>query len=562
MSAVVELAPDYYLTNFRALVDFVVARYERLLSADERQFYRAFRAMDINSQRLYVRLLSRKGVPSSAGALFRLGKLSYVEIDDLTGAADRLVSAGLLLRDPALPLAEILPLYSKAELLASSPTTLPKTLKRQALEQALLERGGDEVDSLGVLLADDAVLAVQGADHFDTFKLCFFGNLRQDLTDYVLRDLGLYRFESYPLDRQHLPFQSRTQVEQHLCYYACLEQLDTAMEEGAEAIVALAEQLPAHSEGDATLHRRLDRLRLTLARQLERLEAFEAADQLYRQCSRPPARERRARIAAQCGEVDVALSLCQEILATPHNEAEQIFAESFGYRTAKRAKRLAGWDQPARYQPPTETVTLPPEPDRVERLAALYLQGGLPPAEVESDQCFYVENCLFNGVLGLYVWDILFSATPGAFFNPFQAAPSDFRTPDFYPMRREAFEVRLAELDNDNLARRVWSNYREKWGIANPLVAWEALSESLLELALARIPPEHWQLLFRRLLNDIEHHRNGLPDLILFPAEGSYELVEVKGPGDRLQQNQRRWLTFFARHQIPHRVLHVEWQQP
>lgn len=566
MAVPVELAPDYYLTNFRALVDFVMVRYEPLLSDGERQFYIAFRALDIDSQRLYVRLLSRKGVPSSAGALFRQGKLVYAEIDDLPRAADRLVEAGLLRRDPELPLGEYLPLFSKAELLACSPSPLPKTLKRQALELALLE-GGTEV-LLNALMATESLLAVQAAEHFETFRLCFFGNLHRDLTDYVLRDLGLYRYEDYPLDRQHLPFQSRAQIVQHLRYYDCLEQLESTLCAGPDMILALAEQLPSpavgenkgEGEGDATLHRRLDRLRLTLARQLERLEALEAADQLYRRCKRPPARERRARIAVKRGHIGTGLALCREILAGPHNEAEQVFAESFGYRTAKREGRLPGWEPPGRYQPPTRTAVLPQASERVELLAAAYLQEGSPRSQ--TDQCFYVENSLFNGVLGLFVWDIIFAPVPGAFFNPFQAAPSDFRTPDFYPLRRSAFEQRLAELDSDSLARRVWQHYREKQGIANPLVAWEALPEALLELALTRIPADHWRRLFQRLLNDIAHHRNGLPDLILFPAAGGYELVEVKGPGDRLQQNQLRWLAFFARHQIPHRVLHVEWQQP
>ena len=383
-----------------------------------------------------------------------------------------------------------------------------------------------------------------------------------------MRDLGLYRYEDYPLDQQQLPFQSRAQIDRHLRYYDCLAQLDEALDAGADAILALAEQLtgPARSQdgkeqdGDATLLRRLERLRLTLARQLERLGELDAADQLYRRCNRPPARERRARIAVKRGDIEQGLTLCREILAAPRDEAEQVFAESFGYRTAKKARKLDGWTQPARYQPPTETVTLPQAPERVELLAAGHLQQASPGSE--AARCYYVENCLVNGVLGLYVWDILFAPVPGAFFNPFQVAPSDFRTTDFYPARRTAFEQRLAELDSEILRQRVMQNFREKWGIANPLVAWDALAEELLELALTRIPADHWRHLFRRLLSDIAHHRSGLPDLILFPPASGYELVEIKGPGDRLQQNQLRWLTYFARHQIPHRVLHVEWQQP
>ena len=68
--------------------------------------------------------------------------------------------------------------------------------------------------------------------------------------------------------------------------------------------------------------------------------------------------------------------------------------------------------------------------------------------------------------------------------------------------------------------------------------------------------------LFERLLSDLRYHRTGLPDLIHFPHDGGYRLIEVKGPGDRLQKNQQRWMAFFARQDIPHRVAQVSWAPP
>jgi len=51
-----------------------------------------------------------------------------------------------------------------------------------------------------------------------------------------------------------------------------------------------------------------------------------------------------------------------------------------------------------------------------------------------------------------------------------------------------------------------------------------------------------------------------MPDLIQFwPEERRYLMIEVKGPGDRLQDNQLRWLDFCARHQMPVQVCYVEW---
>ena len=60
-------------------------------------------------------------------------------------------------------------------------------------------------------------------------------------------------------------------------------------------------------------------------------------------------------------------------------------------------------------------------------------------------------------------------------------------------------------------------------------------------------------------------NRTGFPDLVRFwpdRAEGAgrYELVEVKAPGDKLQDNQIRWLDYCAAHGIPARVCHVQWQ--
>ena len=130
----------------------------------------------------------------------------------------------------------------------------------------------------------------------------------------------------------------------------------------------------------------------------------------------------------------------------------------------------------------------------------------------------------------------------------------------FAAQREAGCAARFAELGNPTaMRRRILSNWDAKFGRLNPLVHWERLSPELLERALQRIPPSHWHCLFQRLLDDLQHHRSGLPDLILFPREGHYRLIEIKAPGDRLQKNQQRWMRFFADHDIPHQVSHITW---
>jgi hypothetical protein len=93
----------------------------------------------------------------------------------------------------------------------------------------------------------------------------------------------------------------------------------------------------------------------------------------------------------------------------------------------------------------------------------------------------------------------------------------------------------------------------------NPLVNWQALDPEILEIALQRIPFGHWMRIFERILLDLRNNRAGFPDLVLFPATGGYQLIEVKGPGDSLQKNQQRWMHFFAQHDIPHAIARVRW---
>ena len=73
---------------------------------------------------------------------------------------------------------------------------------------------------------------------------------------------------------------------------------------------------------------------------------------------------------------------------------------------------------------------------------------------------------------------------------------------------------------------------------------------------------EHLLAVFERLLFDPRENRSGFPDLIALGDEpGDYCLVEVKGPGDTLQDSQKRWLRYFADRDIPARVAWVEWRE-
>ncbi len=547
------LDDDYYLQNFLTLIDFVADVYGELLSVDERDWYQRFHDVSEPAQRLYVRLITRK--PS----VFRRSKLQYPEIDSLNTAASELADSALACCDAPSDFAVLLATFTKPEIVKLLGLTKVAGISRAELVQSLLDAPAEE--SVQALQHADQWISITGYECFSVFQLCFFGNCYQDLSEFVLRDLGVFTYENYLIDKRSRVFQSREQIDAHLQYFtvaALSEQHDSS---NAEELIALVEQLPdvsiksstgstARTHTDPHLQRRVERFRNGIARQLERLEENEKALSLYQQSLRPPSRERQIRLLMKLSRVQEAAVLHKVVQDNPIDEEEL----QFSYTIQPKLNKLMNRKSPAlaRFRPNTTKLTLSRSNGRVEQIAqAFYQQYG---------ECHYVENSLVNGVLGLLIWDIIFAPLDGVFFNPFQAAPADFYLPEFTESRQQLLSERLKCLD-DPLAfsATVWEHYESKQGLMNPLVNWGRLTEPLLSTALMRVPVAHWRALFGRLLKDLRNHTSGLPDLVLFPHDGGYEMIEIKGPGDAVQKNQKRWMAYFAENRVPYRVVHIRW---
>ncbi len=98
-------------------------------------------------------------------------------------------------------------------------------------------------------------------------------------------------------------------------------------------------------------------------------------------------------------------------------------------------------------------------------------------------------------------------------------------------------------------------------GCASRWVNWRNLDEDLVARATRLIPADHLLAIWQRMLFDPRENRSGFPDLIaLGEKPGQYQLIEVKGPGDSLQDSQRRWLRFFQQQGIPATVAWVSWR--
>ncbi|MAY71903.1 MAG: nuclease [Halomonas sp.] len=546
--------PLYYLRHFQFVLDWVMARHADLLAEPEQRFIMAFGELPESAQALLVRMVSRKG------ELFRTGRLVYAEVDDLEQALSRLAAAELVELDPVLSLDDLLAQLRLSEARRVFAETvsacgLPASVSKSRLCEALDGQFTPRRWSAWWPESDETLVRVSVMSVCDRLRLMFFGNLRQSWSDFVMAELGHMRYERVSFDPASRGFQQRHEVDTYLCLHRLRERFDDG-----EAVADIWSAVPALPEDNPWLAARRSRLLLRLGQQAQRVGQVALALEIFSFAGPGEARVRRLRLLEREGEHRQALTLATQALEAPLDDAErQALA-----RLVPRLQRRLGEPvpKPAAQAPPQSwSLSLPPQSLAASGSVELALRDHLARDEAPA---FYVENHLFAGLFGLLCWDVIFAPLPGAFFHPFHRGPADLYRPDFVSRRRDRFDACLEALASGDYRERTRARWRDKQGLANPFVYWEVLDETLLELALHCIAPEHLAVLFERLLEDLKANRSGWPDLIqFFPDAGEgqprYRLIEVKAPGDRLQDNQRRWLQHFQCHGIPVSVCHVRW---
>jgi hypothetical protein len=538
--------PFYYLQNFETVLTWVSQRYSDLLERSETEFIECFTSLPITSKALLVRMAMRKG------PLFRVSKLRYAEIGDTCDAAHCLIRQGWIEADPLLTLDQLFSLQTKKELqqmpgLARTQTTTKAHMLAQA--QACFEQPRRYTEWHPD--SDDVVYALCVTDICERIKLMFFGNLHQDWSEFVLADLGIWNYEKVEFLTSSRAFHSRRDIDTYLFLENCRERL-----RAEEPLDDLEQELASVPCANNWLQHRRAKLLFRIAQRHEQGGDWGNALRLYGSCTYPGARMRRIRVLEKDAQHDAAMQLALIAEAAPESDAEQQqllrilprLRRKLGQAglAAKASLSLARID--LRLAPPIDYRS-------VEQAARDHLARLAPDTSV-----YYVENTLVNSLFGLLCWDAIFSAIPGAFFHPFQSGPADLHDADFYPRRAPQFQACLSQLASQRYKQTIRATWANKMGIQSPFVSWDILTDTLLEQALECLPAQHLAHWFERLLRDIAANRAGFPDLIQFwPREQRYRMIEVKGPGDRLQDNQIRLLEFCTTHGMPVSVCHVQW---
>ena len=299
-------------------------------------------------------------------------------------------------------------------------------------------------------------------------------------------------------------------------------------------------------------NRELEKFYLSIGSFFEKNKLYLEALDFFVLSSIYPSKERMVRILDKQGNLEEAFDLCSS-LQDSENYYEREFAVFFIEKIKKKLGQKYLKNTRKKYLEKTiELLNISNE--RVEDAVLKYYRD-------KGWVGFYSESKIWASITGILLWDVIFSARPNVFYNPFQRGPADLFSADFYLENKDELESIFEKFFyNPNWQHELLDKYEEKYLTANHLVDWKRVNIEVFKTVIQYLSIEDIIHLSRRLITNPAEFRSGLPDLFLIePDSKKYYLVEVKGPGDQLQPNQRRWLKYFEENNIPYFVQKVKW---
>lgn len=134
------------------------------------------------------------------------------------------------------------------------------------------------------------------------------------------------------------------------------------------------------------------------------------------------------------------------------------------------------------------------------------------------------------------------STIPHVFQTPYQTAPLDFGTDSFYGARKAKIDHLVDFIALGNAERLLEENWNNNFGCQVKWIDWGHLKLEKLLVITRYIGSTPLSKLCKFLATDTGSLDSGWPDLLLWkatPAASQVKLVEVKGPRDRLSDQQR-----------------------
>ena len=534
------LPPKYYLDYFQDLLEFLHQHYADILGESDQEFIQQFDRLTEDAKCLFLRFSNRKG------PCFRINKLAYDEIKDVSAATYELLEEGFISEELPHDFATF-NLFLKKELLEAYPALEPlKAVGKPAIIEQLLVTEASVYDVAG----KEPVVMIDKQEEVEFLKLLYFGNYKVPMTEFVVRDVGHVKLEELD-DTAFKPWcQSREEAWAFYEISRIKSSIRKAMrlfsatmihDELGEIPWKYFQQFP-HSE------KALSKVVLEMGQQLEREKEPELALKYYRLTHRSPAKERQVRILDSIGMKPEAAALAQEMFDNHANASEKIFAKDFLNRPNIRINR----SMTARLQGAPSVDLIPIAGINVEQLVIRHF-------EASGYQAVHSENFLWRNLFGLLYWEELFDQSKEGFHHPLQRRSTDLYHPDFFVKREESFQAKAKALNSrKRIKNKINDTHQNKFGIASPMVHWyDDMLPPLYQLT-EKLKPQQIKEMTWEMAKNMKENSKGFPDLFIW-NETEYFFYEIKSPNDHLSAQQLFWLERMQELKINADILRVNY---
>ena len=541
--------PFYYLENALTVWQWVLKHHCDCLCTEEIQQLQDILNLPRDAQALLVRMVMRQG------ELFPLGTLQYAEIENTNQAVALLKDLKLIEMDPLISLDEAYSKFNKEIIWTFCHRHFPvppkKSERKDTLYQRLKSSQWAEKPRTAQDWGDtDHWIRLRYPSFYKRIQLMFFGNLAQDWSEFIVTELGHIKYESISYQPELRAFTNRSDIDRYLHFDDLQADTENTLLNGADTLEI--DPLLLSACHNRWLEAKRKRVCFKLAQLFEKNNLLKDAVSLYDATQSNTALVRQLRLMERYDSPESITQLAQSALKAIQHSETSIYLQ----RILHRQQRKLGL--PVKRAKPIEIpellLHLPASDYRVENAVAHTLSTSSSPV-------YYVENRLIPSLWALLFWEAIYAPIKGAFLHPFQSAPLDIYSKDFFQARANQLSKLRATIVDGSYQAIIRHHYHKKHSLQCPFIHWPSLSEELINLALDNISSEQLRGMFDYLEQDLRQHKRGMPDLIQFMTEEkSIRFIEVKAPNDRLQTSQNLWLEALIKLKIESYVAKVTWQ--
>ena len=503
----------YYHEHFTEMLDFVAERYAHTFLAEHAAFIENFRALPRDAQCLYVRLVNRKG------RVFARNRLRYPELGKLSPLVDSLAADGWVTAPDAEHFDELLHFLKRDEIvrvLLPRFTGLARSMKKAQLVDFARDNmpGGEFIEALDT----DRILVQGRAAEVSYLLFLYFGRIRNSLSRFTMRDLGLVRTQSLG-DSYEPRFGDRAEALENYFFASRLDRL---------------QQIPVEDPADwpapnfSSSSRLRDELAYQAGRQQEKTGNGDAALRFYEAGESAQCSERVVRLLLAGGRREEAQQFLERCLDDPRSDEEWLIARDLYQRKFHKKRTSESTDMLRAGEVIEIDESMSGAPER----------AAVGHYEKLGHRAFRSENLLWRTLFGLLFWEELFGGEEATTSSPFDFLPASLASGRFHQQYADSIAARLALLNDSGAAKRaILKTSTRHYGKANGVFRWrESMNDAVMAL-LDHAEPTAVAQILEHMARDYENQRYGYPDLLVIDERG-VRFVEVKTAGDQLRRNQ------------------------